>query len=59
MEYLLDNIIIPSLKNNLTIKFKGFLKVLEDSDNPLLTKAAKNLGMQVLNYPFNNYLATA
>ena len=45
MEYLLDNIIIPSLKNNVTVKFKGFLKVLEDSDNPVLTTAAKNLGM--------------
>ena len=45
MEYFLDNIIIPSLKNNLTFKFKGFLKVLEDSDNSMLTTAAKNLGM--------------
>ena len=48
MEYLLDKIIIPSLNNNLTIKFKGFLKVLEDSDDPVLMTAARNLGMQVL-----------
>ena len=45
MEYFLDDIIIPSLEINHTFKFKGFLKVLEDSDNPVLTTAAKNLGM--------------
>ena len=45
MEYFLDNIIIPSLKINHAFKFKGFLKVLEESDNPVLTTAAKNLGM--------------
>ena len=48
MEYFLDNIIIPSLKSNHAFKFKRFLKVLEGSDNPLLTAAAKNLGMSVL-----------
>ena len=45
MEYFLDNIIISSLKSNDTIKFKGFLKVLEGSDNTVLTAAAKKLGM--------------
>ena len=45
MEYFLDNIIIPSLKSNNAFKFKGFLEVLKDSDNPVLTTAAKNLGM--------------
>ena len=44
MECFLDKIIIHALKKDSISKFKGFLEVLEDSDNPVLTAAAKNLG---------------
>lgn len=46
MEHLLDKIIIPSLKNGLSIKFKGFLEVLEDSGDSIMIDMAQKLGMQ-------------
>ena len=45
MEYLLDNVIIRSLNNKVGIKFKGFLEVMEESDDVMFTSMAKKLGM--------------
>ena len=45
MEYLLDNIIMPSLYANITVKFQGFLEVMGESDDSALTIMAKKLGM--------------
>ena len=45
MEYLLDNIIIPSLNNSIVEKFKGFLEVMEKSNDLILTEMSKKLGM--------------
>ena len=44
MEYFLDDIIIPSLEAKVSIKFKGLLEVMEESDNSTLTSMAKKLG---------------
>jgi len=43
--YLLDDIITPSLNVGVYTKFKSLLKVMEDSNNAILTTAAKRLGM--------------
>jgi len=45
MEYLLDSVITPSLANNVTVKFKGFLEVMEESGDPILLSMAKKFGM--------------
>ena len=45
IEYLLDNIIIPSLDNNVARKFKGFLEVMEKSNDFILTEMSKKFGM--------------
>ena len=45
MEYLLDNIIIPSLDINIAEKLKGFMEVMEKSDDLILTEMSKKLGM--------------
>ena len=45
MEYFLDNIIMPSLDANVTVKFQGFLEVMAKSDDSALTNMAKKLGM--------------
>ena len=45
MEYLLDNIISPSLNNKVGIKFKGFLEVMEQSEDVMFTSMAQKLGM--------------
>ena len=45
MEYFLDRIILPSLTNNIIAKFKGFLEVMEESDDLSLIDLAKKLGM--------------
>ena len=45
MEYLLDNIIMPSLDANVTVKFQEFLEVMAESDDLALTDMAKKLGM--------------
>ena len=44
MEYLLDYVIIPSLKVDVINKFKGLLKVMKESDDPTLLYMAKKLG---------------
>ena len=43
MERLLD-VIILSLKHNHCYKFKGFLEAMEESEDMLLIKTAKDLG---------------
>ena len=45
MEYLLDKIIIPSLKVNVSVKYKRFLEVMERSGNVVFTSMAQKLGM--------------
>ena len=45
MMYLLDNIIIPTLKINIIGKFQAFLDVMEQSNDPLLINMAKKLSM--------------
>ena len=47
MVYLLDSVIIPSLKNKVIVKFKGFLQVMVGSDDPLLIDMAEKLGVYV------------
>ena len=49
----LDNVITRSLLNNISKKFKGFLEVMEESGDPILTDMAKTLGKSIsskLNY---------
>ena len=43
--YFLESIITPSLSNDVTIKFEGFLELLEESGNSTMTDLAKQLGM--------------
>ena len=43
MQYLLDHVIMPSLDNTIN-KFKGFLKVMEESSDSELLSAAAKLG---------------
>ena len=45
MVCLLDDIILPSLNNNVIEKFEGLLEVMEKSDDSVLTDMAKRLGM--------------
>ena len=45
MIYILDSVITPSLLNDISIKFKGFLQVLEGSGNSTIIDLAKQLGM--------------
>lgn len=47
MEHLLDRIIFPSLKNDVSIKFKRFLEVMENSGDVSFTTMAKTLGMYI------------
>ena len=42
IEYLLNDIIMPSLQANVIVKFKRFLKMIEDTDNPLLIDMMMN-----------------
>ena len=46
----LDSVIARSLLNNISIKFKGFLEVMEESGDPILTDMAKTLGTYVKCY---------
>ena len=55
MEYLLDKIIIPDLEGGKVHKFKLFLEVLEESDNPVANSVGRRLG--VLN--FGNYIMSS
>ena len=43
MAEVLD-ILQVSLKNRMTVKFKGFIQAMEESGDTLLQEAAKNLG---------------
>ena len=54
MEYFLDHVILPSLDTDVSIKYKGFLEVMEKSDDAILTSMAKKLGMYI-NYK-DNYI---
>ena len=45
MEYILDNIIIPSLHNNVIVKFQAFLEVMKQSDDSCFIDLARKLGM--------------
>ena len=44
MEYFLDSVINPSLSNKVSIKFIGFMKVMEESGDPIFIDMAKKLG---------------
>ena len=48
MEYFLDNIIVPSLEDNVDMKFRGFLKVMKESDDSTLISIAAKLGKQII-----------
>ena len=43
MQYLLDHVIVPGLDSTIN-KFKGFLKVMEESGDSELLSAAVKLG---------------
>ena len=58
MMFLLDGVIIPSLLNNIGVKFKGFLEVMEESDDPVLTDMAKDLVCVYYYYYCLCYLCT-
>ena len=47
MEYLIVEIIIPSLKVESSKKYKFFLKAMEDSEDTVLRDTAKMLGMLI------------
>ena len=44
MECFLDKVITPSLQSSVTVKFKRFLVVMEESGDPIFIKMAKELG---------------
>ena len=44
MEYLLDKIITPSLNVQVSIKFKGLLEVMEQSEDVVFIHLAQKLG---------------
>ena len=44
MEYFLDYVITPSLQSSVTVKFKTFLEVMEESGDPIFIKMALKLG---------------
>ena len=44
MAYYLDNVITPSLQSGVTVKFKRFLEVMEESGDPVFIKMAVKLG---------------
>ena len=45
MEYLLDEIIVPSLNCKVSTKFMGLLKVMKKSDDVMFNSVAQKLGM--------------
>ena len=47
MEYLIVQIIIPSLRQKFCKKYKAFLEVMEKNQDTALQNAAKNLGMYI------------
>ena len=50
MEYILDRIILPSLKMKISTYFNSLLDVMEKSDDEKFTSMAQKLGMYVCNY---------
>ena len=48
MIYILDSVITPNLLNDISIYFKGFLEVLEESDDSTMIDLAKQLGMKII-----------
>ena len=54
MEYFLDNIINPSLANNVAEKFEGFLEVMEESGDLILIDMAKRVGMKLCKFCYFN-----
>ena len=48
MEYLLDRIIIPSLKNKIGIKYKNFLEVMEKDGDEMFKRMAVTLGKHLM-----------
>ena len=51
MAYFLDKVITPSLQSSVTVKFKRFLEVMEESGDPIFIKMARKLG----NYDYYYY----
>ena len=51
MEYLLDDVITPSLRSEIGVKFKGLLEVMEQNEDVMFTSMAQKLGtyMYMLN----------
>ena len=50
MIYLLDAVIIPSLSSNVSMKFKGFIEMMEESGDTELIDIANQLGMYLGSY---------
>ena len=44
MMYLIADVVIPSLKQNHSIKYKGLLEAMEESEDSDLKATAKSLG---------------
>ena len=58
MGYLLDDIIIPSLTINVTVKLERFLEVMKEIGDPVLIDMAKKLGMcSIYSYTVKNKVA--
>ena len=50
MDYLIVEIVIPSLKQKFSKKYKGFLEAMEDSEDIDLQNTAKMLGTYICSY---------
>ena len=50
MQYILDKVIIPSLKIGSTTKFKSFLEAMEASEDPTIQDVGSRLGMLNFNH---------
>ena len=50
MEYIIDKIIIPSLKAEIIKKFKNFLEAMEDSEDTTVKDVGSRLGMMNFNH---------
>ena len=48
MEYFLDHVIIPSLEDNVNMKFREFLEVMKESGDSTLISMAAKLGKQII-----------
>ena len=47
MQYIIDKVIIPSLKVGTITKFKNFLEAMERSEDPTIQEVGSRLGMLV------------